>query len=100
MATFKIEIDPKVLQVHEWAAHLVPASTQFPRLHKIADGSCKFYFSSTYYMWLPPQQTTELLAQIVESAEIPSAPNLQLSEGFLLRLVAISNNSNLAKELV
>lgn len=102
MATIKIEIDPKLLQVSEWALFTPPIVEYFPRVYKIADGTCKIYLTSMNYLWMTPADATTFLAKITDETtkEIPPAPNVGISEGFILRALAIAQDPSLAKELV
>lgn len=99
MKYIKLEIDPKLLQTSEWSTFNPPIDATYPRLYKIADGNAKVYFSPTVHFWLSNISGVTLNVEEDTPKEIQSAPNPQFSESFILKLVAIANDSKLAKDL-
>lgn len=99
MAYFKIEVDPKLLQANEWTAFTPPFDAKYPRMYRISDGNAKIYFNATtnYYILGAPLSDIKVFEDKPE--EIKAAPNPQFSESFILKLVAIANDSKLAKDL-
>lgn len=101
MAYFKIELDPKVLQAAEWSAFIPLPGTKFPRAYQISDGGGRVFFGISFHMWLSKEQFSQLLVEEEIPAQIiTSAPNPGISEGFILRALAIAQNPELAKDLV
>lgn len=101
MQYFKIEVDKTVLSVADWASFTPPSNTKFPRAYPVADGAARVFFSPSFYMWLPKEQFSQLLVEEEIPAQIiTSAPNPGISEGFILKALAIAQNPELAKDLV
>lgn len=98
MKYIKVEIDPKVLQVTEWSSFIPPSDATFPKIYKIADGNAKIFFSTTLHFWISGFNNISYKEH--EDKEITSAPTTQISEDFVLRLVAISHNPELSKDLL
>lgn len=92
MKYFKIPVDPKLLQVHEWPSFIPPADTTYPRAYLIADGSVKVYYNLTSYQWV--QATASPKVQ-EDEPEIKPAPNHQISADTLLRAIALAQRPEL-----
>lgn len=102
MQTIKINVADRILQTAEWGAFIAPISDSFPIVYRIADGAAKLFFSTTYSMWIPKDcwEFIKMTQQQEEPKEIPTAPNLQFSESFILKLVAIAKNEKMATDLL
>lgn len=97
MKYFKFEVDPKLLSSTEWATFTPPSDTIYPRIYMIEGGASKMFFSTTVNYYLSAGQLPTPLEDTPEKIE--AAPNPQFSESFILKLVAIANDSSLAKHL-
>lgn len=101
MASIEININPKVLPVVEFNGYIPTAhNVTYPILIQCFDGNAKVYFSPTSMAWLMPTDASALLDKLNMHQEIPPAPNVGFSEGFILRALAIAQDPKLAKELV
>ncbi len=97
MKYYKVEVDPKLLTSTEWASFVPPADTKYPRVYMIEGGAAKVFMSPSYNSWLAAGTLPAPLEDTPEKIE--AAPNPQFSESFILKLVAISKDSSLAKDL-
>lgn len=97
MAFFKIEVDDRILKVSEWGTFIPPVTARLPRMYRIEDGAYKIYFNSSYNTWVSRDTVFNIEPDVPEKIE--SAPNPQFSEDFILKLVAISKDSSLARDL-
>jgi hypothetical protein len=64
----------------------------------IEGGAAKIFLSPSFNQWVTPGTLPTPLEDTPEKIE--AAPNPQFSESFILKLVAISNDSSLAKDLL
>ena len=102
MQYVKIKLMDKVLEYKDWASynHSIALGT-YPVIYPISDGSGLIFMSSDIKTWVNSSQMANLLTTLSnDEPKLPEpAPNPQFSESFILKLVAISKDSSLAKDL-
>lgn len=92
-------VDDQILDKLTWASFVPSLDAVFPRMYRIDDGSSRVFLSRNMYMWIDVTTTAGLLA-IEKPPEIQPAPNVQYSEGFILKALAIAQDPKLAKDLI
>lgn len=102
MEYIKIEVDPVILEVANWAGFMLPPGKTVPRIYRIKDGAAKIFFSTTSSLWIPANDVVsieihkDVLPTISETIFQP-APNVGISESTLLKAIAVAQDPSLIR---
>lgn len=101
MQTIKFNVADRALSVAEWPTFVPANNVDMPIIYPIYDGAAKLFLTPSFNFWISKETWDQLkYTQRPEvPKEIPAAPNPQFSESFILKLVAIAQDVNLAKDL-